>query len=215
MSSEETQSQNVALALKYLGLPADHEPSPERAPIDFLSKHLQHLPPNILELFSPIVTPKQRTVIPAIRNRRLRYAESGPPALSLSIAKATWPTLWPGKVTPELAREPGNQEKQWVENEFLVGQEKKVGKLGELLRGYEEEREAERARALRRQQRELEEELPEEDEDTDDEEYANLVANEEMSTEEANALFMRRIKEKLIYGLLDVRAPDSQFFHCL
>lgn len=189
--------------LSYLGLPDDYEPSPVAAPVQFLSKHLRHLPPSLLGLFSPVITPKQRTMIPAIRNRRLRFAESEPSELRLSAAKATWPTLWPGKMALDMARETAKDEKDWADKEFMGGAGKQVGKLGELLGGYEEERGAERARDLRRQQREWEESLPEEDDDTDDEEY-DEEEQEELSSIEADAIFLRRVKERFIYGLLDV-----------
>lgn len=94
-----------------------------------------------------------------------------------------------------------------MEKQFLEGKEnsKQVGKLGALLSGYEEERGAELARNLRRKQREWEESLPEEDEDTDEEEDPLSQDLEEMSVHEADSLFARRIKERFIYGLLDVR----------
>ena len=103
-----------------------------------------------------------------------------------------------------MARDTAREEKEWADKQFMGGAGKKVGKLGELLGGYEEERGVERARDLRRQQREWEEFLPEEDEDTDEEEAAKAAAAEEMTAEEAQSLFMRRVKEKYIYGLLDV-----------
>ncbi|THG97136.1 hypothetical protein EW026_g4799 [Hermanssonia centrifuga] len=114
-----------------------------------------------------------------------------------------WPSLWQGLEIQSQIREEAREEREWAEREFLGGAAKQVGKLGTLLGGYHEEREAERIRTVRRQQRESEESLPEEDEDTDDEEAAQAVVTEEMSPEEAQALFLRRVSEKFIYGLLD------------
>lgn len=113
-----------------------------------------------------------------------------------------------------MARESAKDEREWADREFMGGFGKQVGKLGDLLGGYEEERRAERARDLRRQQREWEESLPEEDEDTDDEEYAQGDP-EELSPSEAAALFLRRVKERFIYGLLDVSGLFPPFQHAL
>jgi len=188
--------------LSYLGLPETYSPSPGGQPIQFLAKHLHIIPPHLLTLFSSITTPKQRTEIPAIRNRRLKYVESNPPELSFSSARSTWPTLWQGREPPR--NEPGKEEQEWAEKEFLTGTQKHLGKLGNLLGGYEEEREAERLRVLRRQQVGLEASLPEEDEDTDDEEEEEQVnAIEEDAPEVSQAMFLRRIKERFIYGLLE------------
>ena len=201
-----SNSTDIKAVLSYLGLPEEYEPSPITSPTEFLAKHLQHLPPNHLSLFSSVIDPRKRSIIPAIRNRRLRYAESEPPELSISNAKATWPTLWQGDsgFTTNIGREKAKEEQEWADKHFLNGTEKQVGKLGALLGGYEEERGAELVRDLRKQRREWEESLPEEDEDTDDE-IDGTAEVEEMTAQEADALFSRRIKEKFIYGLLDVR----------
>ena len=197
----------VLIVLKYLGLPQDYQPSPVTAPIEFLSKHMRNLPQDLLNTFSTHVTPKDRTILPIIRNRRLRYIESEPPEFRIPAARASFPSLWTGTIGPELAREEAKEEREWANNQFMGGQGKQVGKLGELLSGYEEEREAERARDLRRKRREEEEAYPEEDEDTDEEEAAAAAAQEELSPQEAHELFKRRLKERYIYGLLDVRPP--------
>ncbi|KAI0682901.1 hypothetical protein BC835DRAFT_1297549 [Cytidiella melzeri] len=199
-----SDSTNIKVVLSYLGLPDNYNPSPATSPVSFLTKHLQHLPQNHLSLFSTLVTPRQRSEIPAIRNRRLRYAESQPPEFSGSHAKAAWPTLWQGKFTVDLGKETAKEEQEWADKDFLDGKAKQVGKFGALLGGYEEERGAELARELRRQQREWEESLPEEDEDSDEEDGTEELETEhsEMTAAEADAVFARRVKEKFIYGLL-------------
>ncbi|KAI0796823.1 hypothetical protein C8Q75DRAFT_802500 [Abortiporus biennis] len=193
-----------APVLSYLSLPLDYEPSPKNEPLKFLTTHLNIIPTHLLQLFSSITTPKQRTTIAAIRNRRLKYAESNPPELSFSAAKSTWPTLWQGR---ELrGKEEAKEEQEWADKEFVPGAEKHVGKLGNLLGEYAQEREAEKVRAARRAQAELEESIPEEDEDTDDEEDAevsNSNAIDEEPFEDSKAWFLRTVKEKFIYGLLD------------
>ena len=201
---------DTAPILSYLGLSPDYQPSPIHAPVEFLEHNIRYLPPQILKLFSTSTTPKQRTVIPVIRNRRSRFTESSPTELSFQAARTTWPTLWQGQEIQSQIRAEGKEEQEWADNEFLGGAAKQVGKLGSLLGEYQEERESERVRTVRRQQREYEEALPEEDEDTDEEEAAQAAAVEELtiSPEEAQSLFLRRVKERFIYGLLDVSTSD-------
>ena len=106
-------------------------------------------------------------------------------------------------------KEERKEEEEWASKQFLDGKKMHVGKLGPLLGGYEEEREAERVRTIRRREAERLEELPEEDEDTDEEEEeeeeeASQPAETEESPEEAREIFLRLVKEKFIYGLLEV-----------
>ncbi|CAL1701037.1 unnamed protein product [Somion occarium] len=201
MFNMEQTSLDPAPVLSYLGLPQDYGPCPAHSPIDFLTQHLRHLPPNILAQFSSVTTPKQRTTVSAIRNRRLRYTESNPPELSFTGAKSTWPTLWQGR--EPRGKDEAKEEQEWAEKQFLEGQEKHLGKLGALLGAYEEEREAERFRSIRRHEAELAESLPEEDEDTDEDEEPGAAPLEELTPEDAQELFLRRVKERFIYGLLD------------
>ncbi|KAK7695742.1 hypothetical protein QCA50_000378 [Cerrena zonata] len=194
---------NTSAILSYLGLPTDYEPSPADNPIGFLSEQLRYLPPNILSQFSSITTPKQRTNIPTIRNRRLRYTESNPPELSFTAAKSTWPTLWKGR--EPRGRDEAKEEQEWAKTSFLEGKEKHVGKLGTLLSIYEEEREAERVRSIRRHEAEIAESLPEEDSDSDSEE-SELESDVQEADENpavAQVSFLRGIRERFIYGLLD------------
>ena len=105
--------------------------------------------------------------------------------------------------------EVGRDEKIWAERGFLDGEKQHVGKLGGLLGGYAEEREAERMRAERRERaaREAEEFIPEEDSESDeDEDDAMNVTTQDPgpSPFEEKIYFERLIKEKFIYGLLDV-----------
>ena len=190
------------LLLKYLGLPSEYAPNPTHDPIGFANKHLRELPPNMARLLSSSTTPKQRTQIPTIRNRRLRYTESSPAELSFNQAKSTWPTLWQGREVR--GKDEGKDEQDWADNEFLGGSKKHVGKLGTLLGGYEEEREAEKVRNMRRREAEIAESLPEEEEDTTDEDEPPPQNFEDESPKDAQIWFVRLIKERFIYGLLDV-----------
>ena len=188
-----------SLVLKYLGLPGDYSPAPEVDPIEFLNRHLFQLPPNIVRHFGSITTPKQRTLLVPIRNRRFRYVNSCPPELRFVVARNSWPELWQGRERSGI--EEGKEERLWAQNEFLQGVQQHVGNLGSLLGDYEEEREAERVRNLRRSKMFAEEDdfVPEE-EGSDEEEYIN----EQETDEQVKTLFERRIRERFIYGLLDV-----------
>jgi hypothetical protein len=188
-----------SLVLAYLGLPDDYDPSPQHAVIPFLVKHVAQLPPHLLVYFSYITSPKDRTVITTIRNRRLKYAGSNPPELCFASASSKWPNLWQGRERPGV--EQAVEERAWADNHFLRGSTKHVGKLGNLLGGYEEEREAERVRILRREPAAVSNDfIPEEDESSDED--ASNVAMEE-PLEETKASFERRIRERFIYGLLE------------
>ncbi|KAF6762095.1 hypothetical protein DFP72DRAFT_877969 [Ephemerocybe angulata] len=196
-----------APSLKYLGLPEDYSPSPKGEPISFLKKHLAQLPPHLLPDYGLITTPKQRTVIPLIRNRRLQYTRNAPVELNFVQARNTWPHLWEGRLEPGV--EERKEEKAWAEDNFMAGSDSHVGKLGRLLADYEEERENERVRALRRIKADHEI-LPEEDEDSDLEEEEEDGEEEEeppQSEPETDAQkredFERRINERFVYGLLD------------
>ncbi|KAG5648917.1 hypothetical protein DXG03_000266 [Asterophora parasitica] len=194
---------NKSLSLLYLGLPNDYVPSPYTDPIPFLTKHLTQLPPHLLLHFSYITSAKQRTVLPVIRNRRLEYANGNPPELRFSAASSEWPNLWQGPRRERWGLQEGTEEKAWAESGFLGGSTKHVGKLGGLLGGYEEEREAERIRTLRRERAAAEQFIPEEDESSDEDVSAEDADVEEESPEEAKASFERLIRERLIYGLLE------------
>jgi hypothetical protein len=106
--------------LKYLGLPlTGYEPSPKDSPVDFLLKHLQQLPPHLASQFSLITNPKQRSIIPTIRNRRLRYTAGNPEELGFVEAKSKWPLLWTGNERRGI--DEGRKEKEWAEKGFLEG----------------------------------------------------------------------------------------------
>jgi hypothetical protein len=184
--------------LAYLGLPDDYDPSPQSAAIPFLVKHIAQLPPHLLAHFSYVTSSKERTVITTIRNRRLKYADSNPPELCFASARSRWPNLWQGKEHPGM--EEAVEERAWADNHFLQGATKHVGKLGNLLGGYEEEREAERARILRRERAVNSDFVPEEDESSG-EDTSNVVTEETL--EDMKASFERRIREHFIYGLLE------------
>ncbi|KAH6915128.1 hypothetical protein BKA70DRAFT_1420075 [Coprinopsis sp. MPI-PUGE-AT-0042] len=196
-----------APSLRYLGLPPGYSPSPKEDPISFLSKHITQLPPHILEHFSLITTPRQRTAITIIRNRRLKWTLGGPKELSLDHGINSWPGLWQGALRPGV--EEARDEKEWTMAKFLDGAGMQIGRLGDLLGDYEEERENERVRVLRRVQQD-QEIVPEEDEDTDEEEEEGESPpphsdseSEPESTSEREENFQRRIRERFIYGLLE------------
>ncbi|KAG1872762.1 hypothetical protein C8R48DRAFT_753656 [Suillus tomentosus] len=193
--------------LSYLTLPQDYNPLPSVDPIEFLKRHLHELPPNIIQRFSLVTTPKQRTMITEIRNRRLKFTESRPRSLSFAVARNTWPTLWQGR--ERRGQEEGKEEQEWAKMNFLGGSEQQVGNLAKLLGDMEEEREAERVRFIQRTQAN-DDFVPEEESDSEDEndsEYPEIQEPE--SPQEAQALFERRIRERFIYGLLEGADYDS------
>jgi len=121
--------------------------------------------------------------------------------LSFASAVQTWPTLWHSQNLrlPERRKD----EEKWAQTEFMAGSTKHLGKLGPLLGGYEEEREAERLRILRAERPAHEGSIPEDDTESDEEE-SDVNGREEETMEEAKASFERLVKERFIYGLLDV-----------
>lgn len=194
-------------SLKYLGLEPDHSPSPKANPIEFLKAYIHSLPPHILGDFSLITTPKQRTRIPTVRNRRLEYTKKQPSELSFSHARNTWPYLWEGRLQPGVDER--KEEHLWAEKEFMPGNRAHIGKLAGLLADFEEERENERVRTLKRLFKEADDFVPEEETDSEDEEEDSDVAEEPPLSEpesdsERQLTFERRIRERFIYGLLDV-----------
>ncbi|KAI9574670.1 hypothetical protein HD554DRAFT_2166136 [Boletus coccyginus] len=178
--------------LSYIGLPPEYEPRPSSSPIEFLQKHLHLLPPHLIVGFSSITTPKQRSVIAAIRNRRLAYTETKPKQLAFAEARNRWPHLWSGR--GRYGQEAAQEEREWAERGFLGGGTQQVGKLGALLADYEEEREAERIRQVRRQG--VREEFVPEEEGSEGE-------TSDVEVEESPEAFERRIKELFIYGMLE------------
>ncbi|KAG1752631.1 uncharacterized protein EDB91DRAFT_1044803, partial [Suillus paluster] len=194
--------------LSYLGLSQDYEPLPSVGSVEFLKRHIHQLPPHITQRFSLVTTPKQRTAITEIRNRRLKYTESRPDSLSFTAARNAWPALWQGR--ERRGEEEGKEEQEWAKMNFLGGAEQQVGKLGKLLGEFEEEREAERVRFIRRTQAN-DDFVPEEESDSEEEdEVAETQEVEESeSPEEAKSLFERRIRERFIYGLLEGADYDS------
>ncbi|KAF7301819.1 Carbohydrate esterase family 9 protein [Mycena indigotica] len=171
---------------KYLGLEEGSQPDPETEPILFLKQYLTAgLPPQLLLYFSSVTTPKQRSVLPAIRNRRLKYTSTNPPELGFTSASTTWPLLYEGQQGRRGQRE-GEAEKTWADKDFLQGSTK--------------HREAERVRTLRRQK--VEEFVPEEESDSDDEPMESTLP-EPVDEDDAKATFERVIRERFIYGLLE------------
>lgn len=202
---EEPQFDDASL-LTYLGLPNGYQPRPSTEPIEFLRRHLRQLPPSLLQPLASITTPKQRTIVPTIRNRRLKFTKSDSSVFSYNEARKTWPALWKGPTSGvRPGQEEREEEKRWAESSFLEGQKQHIGKLGNLLGDFVEEREAEQARAFRRAA--AQDFVPEEEEESDDSDGiddAGNAADVEETEEEARENFERMIRERFIYGLLDV-----------
>lgn len=215
------------LVFNHLGLGSDYEPNPSSDPIAFLQKHLTQLPQSILLRFSTIINPKDRTIVSAIRNRRYKYTSSKPQELTGEHARDTWKELWQGPSEDTMARirrlqaQANSDERSWAETNFLGGQKQHVGKLGGLLGkvsvstsvqcnsadpqspgDYAEERAAESLRKDRRLVH-VDEFIPEEETDSEEEESSGNAARED-TFDELKDSFERTLRERLIYGLLDV-----------
>ncbi|KIO31112.1 hypothetical protein M407DRAFT_19989 [Tulasnella calospora MUT 4182] len=228
---------NVAPILKYLSLPADHKPSPRDEPLEFLRDHLIQLPLELLRPFSTITTPRQRTQLLRIRNRRTTYACSaeGRKALSWvearkedSLAYEAFMISSTGTQGMPLAQDPtdperayrkgeeeGGEERKWVESSFMDGAKGHIGegKLAALLGQFEEEREAERLRDMRREIREREqaqrESEPEEEEEEEEEGEESPTNPIYDSPGDARSSFERVIRDKFIDGLLEWMDYDT------
>ena len=133
---------NPVIILKYLSLPDGYEPSPADKPVEFLQKHLQHLPPSLLLQFSD-VTPRQRASLIKIKNRRTTFATSqeGLKALSWESARKEDPLEFEGYMIRNTGstdmpiagdpsvpdrrfrkgEEEGVDEREWAEHHFLGG----------------------------------------------------------------------------------------------
>jgi hypothetical protein len=204
MQVSDSDSERV---LKYLQLPEDYQPSPSAHPLKFLSIHLRELPSELLRSFDAFVTPKQRSTLPVIRNRRLTFLGSNPDTFTLPAAKSQWHLLYPIRQRHGIRQ--GLEEKAWAENDFLGGGAQHVGKLGNLLREHEEDREIEKSREQRLQQsaslREAEEAVEEFEEEFDsDDEPSTSTSGKSDTAEEMQHEFLRLIRERFIYGLLEV-----------
>lgn len=192
--------------LIYLGLAPDYRPSPQDEPLEFLTKHIREIPPHLFSYFSQCTTPKQRTTIPLIRNRRLKYIESSPGEFKFESARNTWAALWEGQDHRVLFKQSGEEEKAWAKREFMSGSTQHVGKLGDLLAGYEEERQAEHLRDIRRAIPREDHFIPEEDDDDSEDDLPPEIE----TPAQAQSSFLRMLKERFIYGLLEV----SSFHAC-
>ncbi|KAH8830430.1 hypothetical protein DL96DRAFT_1707255 [Flagelloscypha sp. PMI_526] len=179
-----------------------------------LRSYLHILPESLLaQTFAQLLSPRRRSVVPAIRNRRLAYTNTNPSEFIFSNAKTRWPALWRGSERPGVQQ--AEDEHQWAKDEFMdQNTSMKVGKLPQLLRDFEEERQAERIRAIRRERAAADQFVPEEDSDSDldsEEEEGSLIkmSLDSEQNEESETDFEQRIKQLFIYGLLDNANYDT------
>lgn len=208
--------------LRYLSLPEDYTPKPSVSPLDFLRQHLSNLPPSLLQSqFAPILSPLARTVLPAIRNRRLAFHSSAPSIFTFPVARNQWVEIWdeiaPGSVLQENWRDQatreGQDEESWAEGSFLKDKEVAGNRrrLGKLLGGYEEERIGEEERQKRsRRLRAAQNVVPaeEEERDEEDEEESEVDSDDEVKPvdkQHLKTVFERVLKERFIDGRLNVR----------
>ena len=158
-----------------------------------------------------------------------------PQELKWDSGRALEPLLWENmnasalptaSAPPRPGVEAGVQEREWAERHFVgyhsvpsrsgsaaeqTTQKGYVGRLGELLAGYEEEREAERLRVTRREriaafasERDTEEEFDTDSSDDEITRYPSSAAPEAESPEEMRSSFERLLRERFIDGFLPV-----------
>lgn len=234
-------SADALALLRYLGLPEDHSPSPQLQPIEFLNLYLPVLSQQHLAFFSDLPSPRQRTAVRLIKNRRTRFAlESDSSTLRWEEGRNLEPYIWDSMHSgvPRSTELPpsrpgahaGDQERAWADDSFVgyraagpsqsqpsTGTQKGyVGRLGDLLAEYEEEREAERIRTTRREraaiaamEKETEEEF---DSDSDSSAEEGRTAEEMVeSVDEIRKAFERVLRERFIDGLLNVSHSGLEY----
>ncbi|KAF4602116.1 hypothetical protein EYR40_005320 [Pleurotus pulmonarius] len=87
----------------------------------------------------------------------------------------------------------------------MSGSTQHVGKLGDLLAGYEEERQAEHLRDIRRATQREDHFIPEEDDDDSEDDLPPEIE----TPAQAQSSFLRMLKERFIYGLLEGANYDA------
>jgi hypothetical protein len=214
MSSQ--QATDATVILKYLGLAPSYDPSPTDSPLLFLRYHINQLPLQLLKPFSSLLTPRERSKVNVIRNRRVKYAFSNPDELGWEKGRKMAPDLWVesgAALNPQIGGIKGRkldvegeqkvvEEKEWARKEFLGGVKQHVGKISELLGEYEEERVWEDDRRLRRERAQVQQErdmVEEEEEESDEGEEEKEAPQTE---EESKRIFERLLREQFIDGLL-------------
>lgn len=211
MSLTESDLQKIQT---YLALPPG--PSLPSPPLQFLTDHLPLLPPSLALLLSKPTTPQGRTTIAQIRNRRYRWASQTPPppALRVSRGRDRHPLLFDRIVGSgvDIRDEEGEEEEEWGRTRAVLGGGATIGKFGELMKGFEEEREGERRRAVRKEEARRERETAEEFEsDSDEDEQEHRVDSFwGAEVEERVRVFERILRERWLDGL-EV-CPFSSFF---
>ncbi|KAB5595395.1 hypothetical protein CTheo_1072 [Ceratobasidium theobromae] len=215
---------NADPILRYLGLEADYDPSPDGNPVEFLRRHMSQLPPHLLVLFktNPGATPRARASVPAIRNRRCNYVATEPDELDPDILSKTdagvWDLVNEERVQALTIGRPLEQqdediadERTWADQQFQGGN-MHIGKIGELLAELEGERKRERERNLRRQAaavRAREEETLEEEEESSDEDTSDQGGPTRDRPDPAENDIRRTIRERFISGLLSTVDYDT------
>lgn len=219
----------------YLELPSDE--SLPLDPVDVLVKYAKTLPRTLLEPFTSITTPRDRTRVRVIKSRRIMYTQftPTPDILSAQAGRLRWPLLWErmggSSLPPQILPGGGvSEEERWVREHFQggVGEEESgdvrqhVKKLGGLLRGFEEEREMESMRERKRVERSMDDVGEEFDSESDEEEgVGGRIGNtrigppvlEEEDQESVARAFEKKLVELFVDGLdvsHDTSVPVSE-----
>ncbi|TIA72268.1 hypothetical protein E3P77_01820 [Wallemia ichthyophaga] len=139
--------------LRWLG--SDDKQTLKLNPLLFLHKNIFFLPPNLLNYFHSVTTPKQRTNIPIIKKRRLNWAKSqqqqSKDTFTTQAGRFRDPSNFEETVQRDslgnhpsfkYAHDAGLNESQWLSNNSMMSKHAKLGKLAGLLSEYESERDS-------------------------------------------------------------------------
>lgn len=194
-------------------------------PVDILVKYAETLPRSLLEPFTSITTPRDRSKVRVIKSRRIMYTQSTPTPeiLSAQAGRLRWPLLWErmgGSSLPPTAAPGGgvSEEERWVRDQFQggIGYEESgeirqhVKKLGGLLRGFEEEREMESMRERKRVEMRMDDVGEEFDSESDEEDgVGGRIGNtriappvvEDEDQESVARAFEKKLVELFVDGL--------------
>lgn len=188
-------------------------------PLRILTEYVDTLPRTLLEPFAEITTPRERARVRTIKSRRIMHASSRPPPafLSADAGRLRWPLLWERMGGSTALPPPSSsvrEEETWVKDQFLGegdgDSRQHVKKLGGLLRGFEEEREAETVRERKRVERRMDEVGEEFDSESDEEDgvggrtgnaRVGAAVQEDEDQEAVARAFERKLVELFVDGL--------------
>lgn len=145
------QSDEIDSILRWLG--SDDREELKTHPLQFLRRNIYTLPPHLLKYFHSVTTPKDRTTIPIVKKRRMNWARSQHSLDTFTADSGRFrdPSNFEQTLQRDekgyhpsfkYAQDAGSSESQWLENESMMSDHAKLGKLAGLLSEYESERDS-------------------------------------------------------------------------